>query len=191
MGTLEAPLGFRLLDGNRDGFIHWDEFDGRYQRMVKEGAKFLFRPVRAFVPPKTTEKLTPANQTEAAITVIMTMTAEDDDPELNKSEFVKLLDALKQPANLAATFPILDGDRSGGLSAQELGPVVAKVPYLLELAKNAPQAVVKPTVSETLLARRLAMLHPTLGRWSAQIFRAADHDGDGKLSIKEIDPSAK
>ena len=60
MGTAIKPTGFRALDANRNGFVHWDEFDNRYRRIVKQRDPFRFRPLRPFA--------TPAAATPAATT---------------------------------------------------------------------------------------------------------------------------
>jgi Ca2+-binding EF-hand superfamily protein len=191
MGTFEKPLGFRALDANRNGFVHWDEFDGRYRGLTRAGATFLFRPTRTFVPHPASKKATAKEKGAAAIARLMKMVGDDEDPDVSKSEFLKLLAALKQPSSLAGAFLLLDKDQSGGLSAAELAPIAAKAPYLLELAKIDPDAVVEPTVSEKDLRKRLRRVHPSLARWNKQIFRAADSDKNGKLSRQEIDPTAK
>jgi Ca2+-binding EF-hand superfamily protein len=191
MGTFGKPLGFRALDANRNGFVHWDEFDGRYRGLTNAGASFLFRPTRTFRPRPASKKATASEKGAAAIARLMKMVGDDADPDVSKSEFLKLLATLKQPGSLANTFPLLDKDQSGGLSAAELAPVAAKAPYLLELTKIDPNAVVEPTVREKDLRKQLRRVHPSLARWTEQIFRAADSDADGKLSRQEIDPTAK
>ncbi len=187
MGSASKPSGFRELDANRNGFVHWDEFDARFRRLTTIGNKFLFRPSLPFLPAKGKE---PVNPVEKAINIVMNMVADDEDPEISKTEFVKLLVVLKQPAKFATSFGRLDKDESDGLSAEELAPVIAEIPALLALANTIPGAA-KPGIPKGVLQKRLGRIHPTLARWGKQIFRDADRDGDGKLSSKEIDPSAK
>jgi Ca2+-binding EF-hand superfamily protein len=186
MGTLREPAGFRALDANRDGFAHWDEFDRRYQRIVKQGTPFRVRPLHRFAIPKAAQNPSIADRTRQAVALLQSMANTDDDPHIDKTEFGRLLTALKQPATAISLFPALDTDGSGALSEAELVPVVQKVPILLQLAAGGPAGGAAQVVREPVLAERLRRLHPTLGRFSKTIFANADRDADGGLSEAEL-----
>jgi len=187
MGTRIKPTGFRGLDANRNGFVHWDEFDGRYRRIVKQGDSFRFRPLRPFATPAAAKTPTAADRTRKAVALLMSLANADDDPHIDKVELGKLLRTFKQPADAIKLFPLLDIDRSGALSEDELIPVVQRIPLLMKLADDDARGDPGAGLSETELANRLGRMHPTLERWSKEIFRAADKNGDGKLSTAELD----
>lgn len=176
-----GPVGFQTLDVNRNGYLQWPEFDAHFRSLIDRGASFNFRPAFEFHlnPMSRTPAATSRAQRIAEFTI--TLVALDDDPEMSKQEFAKLVTTLGQPPETNTLFPTIDTDRSGTISAAELRPIVANVPALLELVEKSPTPLAGVDVAE-----RLERMHPTLGRWKREIIRAADKNGDGVLVESEL-----
>lgn len=187
--TMGDIARFRTLDRNRDGYVHFPEFDLRYRSLIERKAAFRFKPRQAFVVPEAARQPSKAAKTAEIIGFVVKMLNEDDDPYISKAEFAGLVKTLKQPPLMIEYFAVLDRDMSGGLSASELEPIILKFPYLLELARQATPTATVQAVEKKQLHERLDRIHPTLGRWSAELFGRADRNGDGKLDADEMQTS--
>lgn len=187
IGSQDDLSGFQSIDRNRDGFLHWAEFDRQFKTVTKRGSSFRFLPARPFRDPsagsETKGKKVP--QQRRAAELVIAMANVDDDPHINRSEFLGLLKALNQPASLASSFDAVDLDKSGGLSQAEFAPVLSAVPYLaqLVLAQNSGN---KDQVRSGDLGKHLSTLHASLQRWHQVVFRAADRNSDGILDKAEL-----
>ena len=187
IGPADDLTGFQTLDRNRDGFLHWHEFDARFKAMTARGSTFRFLPARPFSDPsagtKARGKKIPKEQTAAELVVKMANV--DNDPHVNRVEFAGLLKALGQPPSLAASFDAVDLDKSGGLSQAEFVPILSAVPFLAQLVL-AQQTKTIEQVRLPELSRRLAGLHPSLQRWHQVVFQQADRNGNGVLEKPEL-----
>lgn len=191
IGTAEDLSGFQAIDLNRDGFLHWSEFDHRFKTTTKRGSTFRFRPARLFSDPSagTRAKGKQIPKEQHAAELVVAMSNVDDDPHINRTEFLGLLKALGQPASLASTYDLVDLDKSGSLSAAELVPLLKAVPFLAKLVL-AQTSKAEGRTGPTDLSRRLAGLHPSLQRWHQVVFRDADRNRNGVLEKNELKTSA-
>jgi Ca2+-binding EF-hand superfamily protein len=187
IGSPDNLAGFQSIDRNRDGFLHWSEFDTQFKTITSRGSSFRFLPTRPFRDPsaesKTNDKKVP--QQRRAAELVIAMANVDDDPHINRSEFLGLLKALNQPASLASSFDVVDLDKSGGLSQAEFVPILDAVPYLAQLVL-AQSSGDKDQVRTSDLGKRLSTLHASLQRWHQVVFREADRNRDGVLDKAEL-----
>jgi len=187
IGSADDLSGFQAMDTNRDGFLHWHEFDARFKATTARGSTFRFLPARPFSDPsagtRAKGKRIPKEQTAAELVVAMANV--DTDPHISRAEFLGLLKALGQPPTLAASFDAIDMDKSGGVSQAEFVPVLSAVPFLAQLVL-AQQNKTTQQVLPAELNRRLAGLHPTLQRWHRVVFQQADRNGNGVLEKAEL-----
>lgn len=190
VGTAEDLTGFQSMDLNRDGFLHWFEFDRRFKNTTEQGGRFRFLPARPFSDPSAgtrTKAREEIPKEQRAAEMIVAMANVDDDPHISRAEFVGLLKALNQPANLASTFNSVDTDGSGGLSKAEFVPVLKFLPALAKLVLSQGSAEADPDhIRPADLGSRLAGLHPSLQRWHQVVFRDADRNGDEVLEKAEL-----
>lgn len=191
IGTAEDLSGFQAFDLNRDGFLHWSEFDQRFKLTTKRGSTFRFLPARPFSDPSagTRAKGKQIPKEQHAAELVVAMANVDDDPHINRAEFIGLLKALGQPASLASSFDAVDLDKSGSLSKAEFVPVLSAVPFLAQLVL-AQSSKTEDRTGPANLSRRLAGLHPSLQRWHQVVFRDADRNRNGMLEKNELKTSA-
>ena len=178
-----GPVGFQTLDLNRNGYLQWPEFDAYFRSLIERKASFNFRPAIEFQLNPVRRAPAAKSQAQQVVELTLSLVALDEDPDMSKQEFAKLVTTLGQPPETNSLFPTIDTDRSGSISAAELLPIVANVPALLEMVQKSPAEVT--TITEDV-AQRLERMHPALGRWKRQIVRAADKNGDGKLDETEL-----
>ncbi|MCA8955453.1 MAG: hypothetical protein KDC87_05230 [Planctomycetes bacterium] len=184
MEQIGPVSGFAALDTDRDGYLCWPDFDARYRQRIELGTNFQFRPVRPFTKPRPSPTKGAKVSARSAVDLVMNMVRLDDDPHMSRAEFAKLLEVLNQPPSAAGLFTVLDRDRSGGLTREELEPVVKHIPYLLELTRQADTSADAPSVDA--VGKRLARFHPTVARWCTTILTVADKNRDGKLQLGEL-----
>ncbi len=203
MGSLREPKDFRKLDINRDGHLDWSEFDQHFRQTIKAGQSLKIRSSIAIAGAATQAKpkTSPAQRAGARV---IEMGDFNLDGQLDGNEFSALMKKFNQPPQRKRAFPALDKDGSGTLSGSELVPMLNQVPGLIAmLAGPAPKAapMVAPTsklmkkadqnadqkINEPELVQVLRSLHPRLGRWSSQILRAADRNGNASLEQGELE----
>eukprot|EP00904_Undaria_pinnatifida_P001941 jgi/Undpi1/11748/HiC_scaffold_37.g14043.m1 len=190
VGSVRNRAGFRRLDEDRDGFVHWDEFD-RFFRLAVADHRELFE-VHPWhpLPEKAAD---PAADTGPAAQVVAALDR-DHNGRLDKDEVLELLNQIGAPRTLIGQLAALDLDRSADLDAKEFAPVLDIEPLgtalkalLGNLAKTELPADENAdgSVAESELASALSLVDPDLARWTKRVLAGADTNRDGTLSAAE------
>lgn len=152
---------FRRLDVDRDGFLSWPEFDERVRHTIRVSGEFRYRPARKPVaprPPPDAEALSPAQ-----VQNLLVLLDRDRSGKVSREEFVALLTVAGLPATLLGQFVLVDGDGDRQLDLKELAA----------LARVLPGATRPPA--------------PAGAKSIGTAWRRADRDGDGEVSISEME----
>lgn len=193
--------GFRRLDTDADGYLHWPEFDARYRQLALQATPFQLHPSRPFeppAPPPTATSEAAAEQEKALAALVKTMDA-NGDGVLQTAELVAVLKESGVPPALLAELSKLDADSSGDVQGEELQPLVQLLPQAATATTTAAAdtaalpsgfAVADADGNGALtgaeLREALRRLDPSLTRWTDLILRQADRSGNGSLGIAEV-----
>lgn len=196
LDTVREPrdtAGFARLDGDRDGYVTWPEFQTLLQATLQRGDAFKVRTVRAF--------RAPAEQARPAAPVLKLLQLYDTNQNggLDPGEIDRYLRDNSLPG-LGTQLRSLDADRNGRVDAQELAPWLALLPGrpVSDSPASANARLPEPwdaadtNQNGSLDAKELAVvlrrLDPSLAHWAADLLRALDRSRDGALQPDELPP---
>lgn len=172
------------FDRDRDGFVTWPEFDAVLRSTMQRGGVFRVRLGWTPAPVPTAPAMAPAAG-------MLALHDANGDGGLDAAELGQYARVAGRPAEVATVLLALDRDRSGRLEAAELaewlGPQSAAIP-----AAPLPRRWRELDVdrSGTLDAREFGLALPQVGedlrRWSGELLRRLDRDGDGLLEPDEL-----
>lgn len=193
VGGIRDRVAFRRLDGNRDGFMSWQEFDAHLRSVLKEGGTFYLVPVR---PSELEVREMPEDDPAASgAPSALERLDTDGNGTVSRSEIGSLLAKAGLPPTLISQFPVLDVDKSGELSAVEviplapvlarLGPPPGAVSGLPPRYRNADEDG-DGQLNRDELEVCLIFLDPGLARWVDKVLQDADANGSGGLDQREL-----
>lgn len=194
LDTVREPRdteGFARLDGDRDGFVTWPEFQTLLQATLQRGDAFKVRTVRAFTAPA--ERAQPA----APVQKLLQLYDKNQNGGLDPEEIDRYLRDNGLPG-LGPQLRSLDADRNGRIDAQELTPWlallpgrpagdpapagIARLPEPFDAADANQDGRLDPGELATVLRR----LDPSLAYWAADLLRGLDRNRDGVLQPDEL-----
>ncbi len=126
LGGPQDAASFRALDTNKDGFVHWPEFDTRFRETIARDGIFAVKPPRPVFlvrdPSAAEEKkvdLAPHQQ-------ILELVDSDEDEAISPDELTLFLKIAGLPPQLATQhFAKLDADSSGKLTRNEFEAILS------------------------------------------------------------------
>lgn len=194
--TRDASV-FRRLDADSSGFLEWNEFDERFRTLVQRSGSFRVRPVHEPVPLR--DPTVPVAEMDPTATVLRAVDT-DGDGGLAASEFAAFLRKHADNDGLARHFDTLDLDRSGLLDEHEFAPVLQWVPDVFDqliAAREDDRSAIPPdhraadrnldgVIDRDELRAALALLDPSLKRWTDRILTRADRTRNGTLGGAEL-----
>lgn len=164
--TPRETAAFRLLDKNdRDGFLNWPEFDQRVREALRLTGKFRYYPAR--VLPGTGPSIGSEDAKallDARTESLLTLLDADLSGTVSRDEFATLLTVAGMPAANMVKFVEADADSDGQLDRKQLAKLIGLLP-------NLPRS---PPVLPS--SKSFGIL-----------WRLADTDGDGEVSIAELE----
>jgi Ca2+-binding EF-hand superfamily protein len=206
--TLDDPKdsrSFLLLDGDRDGYLTWTEFDAHFHAIVQRGAVFRVRTCRqqVAVAPEL-QPAAPATPTQR----FLQLHDKNQNGGLDPEEVDRIVQQAGLLPAIGGQLKQLDIDRSGRIEEAELAPWFDQ-PWFQQLGARmvmpgiepaAPPSPLPPPwtaidasgdgrVDLDELTRALRRLDPGLARWAKHLLQQVDRDGDGAASAAEL-PSA-
>ncbi|MEZ5965568.1 MAG: hypothetical protein R3F56_17165 [Planctomycetota bacterium] len=168
--SLDAKAGdsqdlttFRHADDNRDGFLNWPEFDRRLRALLRLRAEFRYIPARRLAPVKTADTQVATPPMDARTKALWTLLDTDRSGSVSREEFVSMVTAAGMPPATMVRF--VESDRNGDdqLDPGELTRLIAVLPGM---PRTAPVA--------------------SSSKGFSAAWRRADTDGDGEVSIAEL-----
>lgn len=190
---------FVRLDGDRDGFLSWPEFDQHFWSVIQFGGTFHLRPCRALV-----EQAPEQRQARPASPLQRFVALHDSNGNgaLDPDEVERMVVRTELPPNVSAQLRGLDRDKSGRIDEAELAP------WFELLRGRVPEATPQATpargggpllppwhdndadgngrIDRDELAAALRRIDPSLARWAEALLRALDLDRDGQLDAAEL-----
>ena len=158
-GSLRQPERFRQLDADADGYLEWPEFDRRFRELTENGSSLRVRPVRS-LPLQAGADL---GLDRARARGLLQVLDQDTNGVVSLEEAKSLAGLSGLPIDESALFRQLDRDGDARVTVEEL-MVVAR-DFRLPTARPAP------STPQSLPAP----------------YRIADSDGDGGLTLTEIE----
>lgn len=183
--------GFKRLDGDRDGYVSWPEFDRTLRAVLQTGTAFRVH---------TTRPLTESGNAPRAATPIrqfLQLHDRNGNDGLDPSEVAEFLRQASLPPTLGTTLRQLDRDQDGRISEAELQPWFEQQSgKTLPLPTGAGSPLAPPwdasdknhdgAIDAAELRSALRRLDPALDAWTAQLLAALDKDHDGVLRPAEL-----
>ncbi len=183
--------GFKRLDGDRDGYVSWPEFDLALRAVLTTGSTFRVH---------TTRPLTESGTTPRAATPIrqfLQLHDRNGNGGLDPSEVAEFLRQASLPPTLSSSMRQLDGDQDGRISETELQPWFEQLSgKTLPAPTGAGSPLAPPwdaadknhdgAIDAAELRSALRRLDPALDAWTAQLLKALDKDRDGTLRPTEL-----
>ncbi len=191
--------GFQRLDTDRDGFVSWPEFDLHFWNVTQRGGVFHVRPCRTLVEQAPErQEARPASPLQG----FLRMHDKNGNGGLDPDELEQMVQATNLPPAIGGELRGLDHDHSGRIEEAELAPWFELLRGLVPGAgsSTATAAGVLPPpwqaadqdgngrIDGKELNTILQRLDPALVRWTAQLLRALDRDGDSSLGANELPP---
>lgn len=197
-----TPQDFGLWDTNRDGWIHFPEFDKRYRKLAREGwGLTLLGPAAARAPKD------PPPPTPLPLKKLFQVLDRNRDGRVAPAEWKGTSRALSSTlSRVPHGFFGLDRNRDGTLELKEMTPLLALFPDLAGRKSPAGRAGSPRTLplemqgadrngDQHLDLRELQLLFqkmdPGLVPWAKFILQKKDKNQDGLLSPRELLSSPK
>lgn len=214
LGDPTSPSWFRRLDSDRDGYLDWPEFDRFFHDLIRNGGTLHLRLCR---PLPTIDEPAPnggaAAPPASADRRLIALFDADHDGSLDMTEAEAMLRALNVPSSFAPMMQMLDTNRDGRFSEQELAPALQRLQLDLlvpRMTPNSPTPATGPmatgpmpslwaavdldrsqSIDASELGVALRRIDPQLERWAARILAARDRNGDGRVDVRELPPTGE
>lgn len=192
---LSTPQAFALWDTDRDGWIHFPEFDRRYKQLVRDGWGLTLRGPAVVRAPKD-----PPPSTLLPLKKLFQTLDRNGDGRIEPAEWRGTTRAISATlSKVPSGFFGLDRNRDGTLELEEMAPLLALFPGLsrketppLPLDKSLPADLqgADRNGDQHLDLRELEFLFrkldPGLVPWARILFQKKDKNQDGLLSPREL-----
>lgn len=192
--------GFAQLDGDRDGFVSWPEFDHQLRQVLRRDGVFRVKVCRRLAPGPGPRTATPLQQ-------FLQLHDKDQNGGLDPAEIDAYLRQSNLPPQLGGLLKTLDLDQSGRIEEAELAPWFerlanpgAQVIPLFGPPPAASSSLLPPwgaadvdrdgSIDAAELEQVLRRLDAALARWATRLLRRLDTDQNGKLSPSELPGAA-
>lgn len=159
-----ATAAFRSADGDHDGFLSWPEFDQRLQEHLRLRGEFRYRPARRVGPTRPQSPTAAADgPIDERVAALWTVLDTDHSGRVSREEFASLLTAAGMQPAAMVRFVDADADGDDELDRKELARLMTMLPNMPRMSP--------PTSS---------------AQGFAPAWRRADKDGDGEVSVAEL-----
>ena len=191
--TVRGPRdhdAFARIDKDRDGYLSWPEFDANLRTALHIAGTFRVRTCRPLAPAAPEPK--PATPLQR----FLQLHDQNQNGALDFDEIDRYLAQSQPPPAVVQQIRMLDVDRTGRLEEAELAPW-AELTGLVPASDAAGGSMLLPpwagldanhdnSIDAEELARMLRRLDPALDRWTAELLRCLDRNGDGLLQVDEL-----
>jgi len=204
LGDPKDGKSFLRLDGDRDGFLAWPEFDLHFRSVVRRGSTFRVQTCRRLV-----QQAPEQQQPRAATPLQKFLKLYDGNANggLDPDEIDKMVQALQLAPAIGSQLKALDLDNSGRIEETELAAKFEEFAPRLELLRSvlpfplfgAPKAAVPMAapwgsldedgdgaIGLDELTGALRRLDSGLERWAKHLLQRLDADKNGKLTPEEL-----
>lgn len=166
VSALQDPAAFRITDEDHSGFLDWPEFDRRLRSLLRLRGEFRYRPARVLPEARAAEPSAEADvePTDADTKTLLKLLDTDRSGRVSREEFTTLLSAGGMPAATMVKFVDADANGDDQLDAKELSRLLSLLPGI----PHTPPAA-------------------TSSQGFAPAWRRADRDGDGEVSVAELE----
>ncbi len=198
LGGQRLVESFRRLDGSRDGYLDWREFDRAFQEATRQGGSLRLVPAR---PLTLVPEVVPVSPARREAEQLLTTLDGDGSGSVDAAELKTLLDRHGLAVAPDAVLTALDRDADRVLSLAEITELCRLMPGIATTRTTDLSAhVALPerfracdrnldgTLDRDELVRALRRLDSGLARWAAKILADADRNANQSLSPTEVQP---